>query len=349
MNALLDSVRRCVAQQTLRLAGICLAMTHIPRPEVAVSGLGGRPYAVQDEVVTQQSKQGVERGAITHGHVIDLIPGLRVGRGSGQQVGLHGIGDKAEVAAGFAVAVDVHHLALQQGGGPFGNDGSIGAVGVLPRAEYVEVAQANGVEVVAAGEYFGVQFIDVLGHCIGAERFADGVFDLGQCRVVAIGGAAGGVGKAFDLGVAGGHQHVEEAGDVGTVGRDGVFKAAGDAAEGGLVQHVVNTVTGLVAVGQVADVALDEVKAGPLSGCDQGPHLIEVALISGGEVVQADHALVEPEQRLKQVAADEAGHPANKPGGRLLGEADLEVLIGRHVCFHSRHRVAPAAMTACGS
>ena len=158
-------------------------------------------------------------------------------------------------------------------------------------------------------------------------------FDLGQAGVVAIGAAAGGVGEAFHLGVARGDQHVEEAGDVGGVGGDGVGQAARHAAQGGLVQDMVHPGTGACAVFQRADVAFDELEAGPLRGGDEPLHFIQVALVAGGEVVEPDHALVELEQGLQQVGADEAGHAGDKPGGGLGLQAGLELLVGSHGWF----------------
>ena len=138
--------------------------------------------------------------------------------------------NKAEVAAGFAVAVDVDGLAFNHAADPLGDDGGIGAVGVLAWAEDIKVAQADGVKAVAAGKDVGIEFIDVLRDGVGAQGFADGVFYLGQSGVVAIGAAAGSIGETFDFGVAGCYQHVEEAADVGGVGGDGVCHAAGHAA-----------------------------------------------------------------------------------------------------------------------
>ena len=132
--------------------------------------------------------------------------------------------------------------------------------------------------------------------------------------MVAVGAAAGGIDKAFDLGVAGGYQHVQEAGDVGGVGGDGVGHAAGHAAQGGLVQDVVHTLNGLLAVVQVANVALDELEVGPLRGGDQALHLNQVALVAGGKVIEADDALIELEQGFEQVAANKAGHAGDEPG-----------------------------------
>ena len=132
--------------------------------------------------------------------------------------------------------------------------------------------------------------------------------------MVAVGAAAGGVHKAFDACVAGGDQHVQEAGDVDGVAGNGVGHAARHAAQGGLVQDVVDALNGLVAVFRRANVTLDELKVSPLVVCDQALHFIQIALVAGGKVVQTDDALVELEQGFEQVAADEAGHAGDEPG-----------------------------------
>ena len=65
---------------------------------------------------------------------------------------------------------------------------------------------------------------------------------------------------------------------------------------------------GALAVFQIADIALDEPEVSPLLLCNKALHFVQVALVAGGKVVQADYALVELEQGFEQVAADEAGH-----------------------------------------
>ena len=132
--------------------------------------------------------------------------------------------------------------------------------------------------------------------------------------MVAVGAAAGSVGKAFDLRIAGGHQHVQEARNVGAVGDDGVGQAARHATQGGLVQHIVDARASPLAVFQIANVALNELEVGPLRRRNQAFHFVQVVLVAGGEVVQAGHALVELEQGLQQVAANETGHACNQPG-----------------------------------
>src|SRR5665811_455887 len=92
------------------------------------------------------------------------------------------------------------------------------------------------------------------------------------------------------------------------------------------------------AIIQIADVAIDEVEVCPLLVRDEGLNFVEVALVSGGEVVQTDHALVELEQGFEQVAADEASDAGDEPCMWLGGEAGLKL----GVCIshiYSRHNV----------
>ena len=74
------------------------------------------------------------------------------------------------------------------------------------------------------------------------------------------------------------------------------------------MQDVVGALAGILAVCKVADVALDKAEVSPLRRGDQGLDFIQVALVTGGKVIQTDHTLIEFEQGLQQVAADEAGH-----------------------------------------
>ncbi len=87
---------------------------------------------------------------------------------------------------------------------------------------------------------------------------------------------------------------------------------------------------GTLAVGQLADVALDEVELGPLLWGDQGLDFVQVALVSSGEVVEADHALVEFEQGFEQVAAYEACHTGDEPGFRGLAQFGLDLFVAGH-------------------
>ena len=195
-DAIVDAEGGFIAQQLLCLANICLGVAHITGAEVTVAGrlvVGDAGFC---EGGFQSIEQGVEGGSVTQGHVVNLVLGFRLG-GGGQEVDLHHVFDKAKVSTGFSIAIDEHFIAVNHCGGPLWNHGGVSTVGVLPLAEDIEVAQADGVEVVGAGEYVRVEFVDVFGNRIRRQRLANAVFDFGQARVVAVGGAGGGVGKAL--------------------------------------------------------------------------------------------------------------------------------------------------------
>ena len=84
------------------------------RPEVAVN----RPLFRQRGIASpqnflQQTKQFVQRSLPAERDVIDLVQRLRVADRCCQQVGLDDVLNEAEVAGGFAVAIDFDRVALQ--------------------------------------------------------------------------------------------------------------------------------------------------------------------------------------------------------------------------------------------
>ena len=98
------------------------------------------------------------------------------------------------------------------------------------------------------------------------------------------------------------------------IGGDRVIDGTRHGAQGGLVEDVVHPSDGLLAVFQVADVAFNEAEVGPLLCCDGVLNFVQVVLVTGGKVVQADNGLVEAQQGFQQVGADEAGHAGDQPG-----------------------------------
>ncbi|MNR64573.1 hypothetical protein D3C85_1872620 [compost metagenome] len=52
----------------------------------------------------------------------------------------------------------------------------------------------------------------------------------------------------------------------------------------------------------------------PLFSGNKGLNLVEVTLVTGGEVIQPDYTLAELKQGLQQVGADKAGHACDEPG-----------------------------------
>ena len=67
------------------------------------------------------------------------------------------------------------------------------------------------------------------------------------------------------------------------------------------MQHVVDPVAGVPAGVDRSNVGFEEAEEAPSRLADDRPHLVEIAPVAGGEVVEADNRLVERQQRLDQV------------------------------------------------
>ena len=96
------------------------------------------------------------------------------------------------------------------------------------------------------------------------------------------------------------------------------------------MQHDRCALAGGGAGGGIANVALDEFEASPLCGRQCGLHRLQVVPVAGGEVVQAHHGLIEREQRLDEMAADEAGCTGDEPRAGGSGELFLKIIVGTH-------------------
>lgn len=80
------------------------------------------------------------------------------------------------------------------------------------------------------------------------------------------------------------------------------------------MEDVIDPFDGFIAVVQIADVAFDKVEAGPLVCRDFPLDFIQVVLVSGGEVVQADNGLILAQQGFEQVGANKPRHAGDEPG-----------------------------------
>lgn len=98
------------------------------------------------------------------------------------------------------------------------------------------------------------------------------------------------------------------------------------------MQHEVHALNGAVAGVQVANIAFHEGEARPLLGRDRCADFVQVALVAGGKVVQAGDGLVQLQQGLQQVRADEAGASGHEPLARRGGQFLLDgVKTRRHI------------------
>jgi hypothetical protein len=161
-----------------------------------------------------------------------------------------------------------------------------------------------------------------------------------QRRVVAVGATARGICEAFDLRVARGDEHVQKAAYIRGIVGDRIKQATRDVAEPGPMQDVIDACAGAPTVFEGPHVAFYKAEVGPLSRADLGLHFVQVALISGGEVVKTHHALVELQQRFQQIRAGEAGDTSDQLGFRLLDQLPTKLFVIGHRCLTYRRMSA---------
>src|SRR5438270_7140227 len=70
----------------------------------------------------------------------------------------------------------------------------------------------------------------------------------------------------------------------------------------------------------VADIALDHFETGAKLGARETLHLVEVALMPGREIVEADDVLPDLQQRLDEIGSDEPGSTRDEPARGIAGE-----------------------------
>lgn len=240
---------------------------------------------------------------------VEGLAGGGMGGAAGTEVGLDDIVNIGEIAALATVAVDGGALVVQQLLDELGDDSGVGTVGVLTAAEDVEVAKAVGVEAVVHGVLLRPLLVATLGKGVGREEVAFHAFALGEVCLVAIDGAGGGIDKLLHAILTSGLEHIEGAGDVvGTV-EEGHLDAAGNAAPGGLVEDVIDTLANFHTGVEILDVTLDEL----ISWVVQKQ--VHIGLLAGGEVVEATDAITHFQDGLTEVGTNEAGAAGDEEEG----------------------------------
>jgi hypothetical protein len=93
------------------------------------------------------------------------------------------------------------------------------------------------------------------------------------------------------------------------------------------MEDIIDPGAGLAAGSLVTDIALNETESLPGFRRDPTLNLVQIALMSGGEIIQANNPLPQLQQGFEQIGADEAGNAGHQPGGGLLFELFLPILI----------------------
>ena len=217
---------------------------------------------------------------------------------------MHHVGHEREIARLQAVAVDHRTLPAEHGRDEQRNDGRVGAVGVLPRSEDVEVADADRLETIGGREGLAI----ILGGQLGGPVGRDGGRQIGLAfaagRLVAVGAARSGVNQPPHACPTRGIQQGDRAGDARGIGIQRRFDAARHAGQGRLVEDAVDPFDRLGHGLRIDQIALDE-----LDPIAEGVHVREVAR---AEVIQHADVISPPDQCLGDMRADESRPAGNQ-------------------------------------
>ena len=186
----------------------------------------------------------------------------------------------------------------------------------LARSEDVEVAQADGFETVAVAPRTHQVFTGKLGVRIGRQRVRAHGLHLGEDGGVSVRTARRGIDQATNAVSTRCFQDAHSAGDVDLVIKRWDFNTAGNAAHGGLVEDDFSASKRGIEDGVIADAAADHLRGGGWA--------LQVGLTAVGEVVQDAHIGAALNQRVRDMAADEA---------RAASDADGAAFVGRVVRF----------------
>jgi len=126
--------------------------------------------------------------------------------------------------------------------------------------------------------------------------------------MIAVGGRGSSIDKSFYPGFFGSEEHLDKTSHVDVGGGHGIYDASGHTAQGGLVEDVVATGDGFLAVVVVADIAFDE------GIVFMGKKPFNILAVAGHEVIEAHYLIALIKQHFREVGADEACSSCDEDG-----------------------------------
>ena len=243
-----------------------------------------------------------------------------------------------EVTRLRAVAVDRRRLAGQQRFGKRRDHRRIGAVGILPRAKNIEVAQARRVRAppagIAARPGPHQRLARNLGRRVRAQRLGRHRLNLGQRLGITVSRAARSEHHPPHPLGPGRLQHVQRAGGVHVVKRPRLLHTAGHAAQRRLVKHQLGT-GGRIREGLAVH---DRVFHHPQAPACRRPQRVQVGPIGPRQVVDHHHLRPKGQQGLGQVRTNKARPAGHQRAAALESLAMQRHPVGcqivSHVVFH---------------
>src|SRR5579871_6132607 len=262
---------RVVMQPLARRGNIPEGVTDIPDPHGLVLG---SVFLVQD--CGDFGQDLFHRDLFAASDIEDLSG--NTGGLACQTIGFHHVGDIGKVARLRSIPIEYRLSLLLQGRDKARNNRRILRIGILARAEHIEVAQADGLQVISMRKSATVLFSCQLTDRIRRARAGTHGLLLGQGGCISINGRRRGEDETSHPGIARGDQQIERALYVDCVRRHGVFDGTGNGTERGEMIEGLYALTGLCAGLRVANVSLDHLD-GWLDFC-------QVLSAAGGEIIQ---------------------------------------------------------------
>ncbi len=97
------------------------------------------------------------------------------------------------------------------------------------------------------------------------------------------------------------------------------------------MQHLIDARAYISADLEITNVAFDKCEARPLIRRDEASNVLEVVTVTRGEIIQSNDTLIELEQGLQQVRADETGDAGNQPQTWRFAKRCADDFIFGHV------------------
>src|SRR4051812_25264069 len=96
------------------------------------------------------------------------------------------------------------------------------------------------------------------------------------------------------------------------------------------MQNVIHACTRLLARREVTNICFNGREISPQFRSNKAPNVVPVGPVSGGEIIQSDNALAQPQQGLDKVRPDESRGTRDQPGAGRSEELLLKPLIDVH-------------------
>jgi len=111
------------------------------------------------------------------------------------------------------------------------------------------------------------------------------------------------------------------------------------------MQDKIDPLTGLQASILIANVGINKAEAAPLMGRHAPFNFLKIRGVTGREIIKTDDVLVEFQQSLRKISADQTGGPGNEPLPGGIRKLPADLLIARQ----SLHMRKPASRMAVRS